>query len=105
MAARQWTDEQRKVKLKNQNLSTVVTISRAITEEGKKEVFSKCAKDWRVHSRKVAEKRKAANKKLYGAFCCYGDKRYSLNRSFKYLGFLEPLHLLKVYRHQVGFIG
>ena len=91
MAARQWTEEQRKAqseKIRQQKIWLQST--GPITEEGKKKVSQNALKTGEYTAGKVAErKRKAANKKLYGAFCCYGDKRYSFNRSFKYLGFFR----------------
>ena len=91
MAARQWTVEQRKAQAEKIKTYKPWRISTGPhTEEGKKKCSQNALKTGEYTADKVAErKRKAANKKLYGAFCCYGDKRYSFNRSFKYSGFFR----------------
>ena len=64
----------------------------AISEQGKKTVSLNALKTGEHTADKVAErKRKAANKREFGAFCDYGDKRYSFNRSFKYSSFYKTL--------------
>ena len=91
MAARQWTEEQRKAQAEKIRQHKIwLKSTGAITEEGKKKVSQNALKTGEYTADKVAErKRKAANKKLYGAFCCYGDKRYSFNRSLNYSGFFR----------------
>ena len=91
MAARQWTEEQRKAQAEKIRQHKIWLKSTGPTSEQSKAVISQNAFKTGEHTAdRVAErKRKAANKRLYGAFCCYGDKRYSFNRSFKYSGFFR----------------
>ena len=50
MAARQWTDEQRKAQAeKIRQHKNMATINQQNTGEGKKKCSQKCTKDWRVH--------------------------------------------------------
>lgn len=86
MAARQWTDEQRKAQAEKIRQHKIWLKSTGPTsEQGKKTVSQNALKTGKHTADKVAErKRKAANKREFGAFCDYGDKRYSFNRSFNY---------------------
>jgi hypothetical protein len=91
MAARQWTEEQRKAQAEKIRTYQPWRMSTGATsEEGKKIVSQNALKTGEYTADKVKErKRKAANKKLYGALCCYDDKRYSFNRSLNYSGFFR----------------
>jgi hypothetical protein len=93
MAARQWTEEQRKAQAEKIRTYQPWRMSTGATsEEGKKIVSQNALKTGEYTADKVKErKRKAANKKLYGGFVSYGDKRYSFNRSFKYSKFYQAL--------------
>ena len=91
MAARQWTEEQRKAQAEKIRQHKIWLKSTGATSEaGKKTVSQNALKTGEYTADKVKErKRKAANKKLYGSFCSYDDKRYSFNRSFKYSKFYQ----------------
>lgn len=93
MAARQWTEEQRKAQAEKIRTYQPWRMSTGATsEEGKKIVSQNALKTGEYTADKVKErKRKAANKKLYGSFCSYGDKRYGFDRSFKYSKFYQAL--------------
>lgn len=85
MAARQWTDEQRKAQAeKIKAYKTWLMSTGATSEEGKKKVSQNALKEGEYTAEKVAErKRKAANK---DAFNPYDDKRFTWNRSSNYVG-------------------
>ena len=87
MAARQWTDEQRKAQAEKIRTYQPWQMSTGATSEaGKKVVSQNALKTGKYTADKVKErKRKAANK---SAFCDYGDKRFKWNRSSKYRGAL-----------------
>ena len=101
MAARQWTEEQRKAQAEKIRQHKIwLQSTGATSEQGKKKCSQNALKTGEYTADKVAErKRKAANKKLYGAFCCYDDKRYSFNRSFKYSGFFRTFASLESSPH------
>ena len=88
MAARQWTDEQRKAQAERIKL-----INRGYNQQGNpvrrvKESLTKCAKDWRVHSRKSrANARQSKKKVVAGVF--YSDKRFKMESFYKLLGIYE----------------
>lgn len=88
MAARQWTEEQRKAQAqKIREYKPWLMSGGAHTDEGKKKCSQNALKTGEYTADKVKErKRKAANKKMYGAFYSYDDKRYAWNRSSKYKG-------------------
>jgi len=89
MAARQWTDEQRKAQAEKIRTYQPWQMSTGATSEtGKKVVSQNALKTGKYTADKVKErKRKAANKRLYEGFLSYGDKRYGIDRSFKYSKF------------------
>lgn len=91
MAARRWTNEQRKAQAEKIKEYQPWRISTGATsEEGKKKVSQNALKTGEYTADKVRErKRKAANKRLFGWGCSYGDKRYTFNRSIKYSKFYQ----------------
>ena len=92
MAARQWTDEQRKAQAEKIKTYQPWQMSTGATSEaGKKKVSQNALKTGEYTADKVKErKRKAANKRpLYkggAVFETYGDKRFKWDRSSKYRG-------------------
>ena len=91
MAARQWTDEQRKAQAEKIKTYQPWRMSTgAITQEGKKKVSQNALKTGEYTADKVKErKRKAKVKKSCGWGCSYGDKRFRWNRSINYCGFMK----------------
>ena len=91
MAARHWTDEQRKAQAeKIKTYQPWLQSTGAITEEGKKKVSQNALKTGEYTAEKVAErKRKAKVKRSCGWGCSYGDKRFRWNRSVNYWGFMK----------------
>ncbi len=93
MAARQWTEEQRKAQAeKIKTYKPWLQSTGATSEQGKKKCSQNALKTGKYTADKVKErKRKAANKRpLYkggAVFETYGDKRYGIDRSFKYSKF------------------
>ena len=93
MAARQWTEEQRKAQAEKIRTYQPWRMSTGATsEEGKKTVSQNALKTGEYTADKVKErKRKAANKKLYGSFCSYDDKRFKWTRSINYMEAFKTL--------------
>ncbi|MCB1656768.1 MAG: hypothetical protein KDI39_00900 [Pseudomonadales bacterium] len=93
MAARHWTDEQRKAQAEKIKTYQPWRMSTgAITQEGKKKVSQNALKTGEYTADKVKErKRKAANKKLLGSLCSYGDKRFRWDRSLNYCSAFRTL--------------
>ena len=91
MAARQWTEEQRKAQAEKIRQHKIwLKSTGAITEEGKKKVSQNALKTGEYTAEKVAErKRKAKVKRSCGWGCSYGDKRFRWNRSINYCGFMK----------------
>ena len=91
MAARHWTDEQRKAQAQKIRQHKIwLKSTGATSEEGKKKVSQNALKTGEYTADKVKErKRKAAKKRLWGWGCSYGDKRYTFNRSIKYSKFYQ----------------
>ncbi|PTQ87206.1 hypothetical protein [Agitococcus lubricus] len=97
MAARQWTEEQRKAQAEKIRQHKIWLKSTGPTSEQGKAIVSQNAFKTGEHTAdKVAErKRKAANKRpLYKGgmiLDTYGDKRFRWNRSINYFGSFKTI--------------
>ena len=93
MAARQWTEEQRKAQAEKIRQHKIWLQSTGPhTEEGKKKVSQNALKTGEYTADKVKErKRKAKVKRSCGWGRSYGDKRFRWNRSINYLGAFKTI--------------